>query len=200
MFRYLNNNDFDICFDEWESGRSDVVDIEAVVLLDKSGSMSGINADESYKAMWSIKSALDKVEARTSVVLFDYGTHLLYSADEKSTGMIKDGGSSGGTDPSEAIAFSKKVLAESQKKIKILFMITDGAWQTQDGETAIKEMRNAGVLTCQAYISQYDNDRNHIEQYRHGFELLTQIKSAKDILTLGKELVRIAIARNLISH
>ena len=61
-------------------------------------------------------------------------------------------------------------------------------------------MRNAGVLTCQAYISQYEVSAEHLEPYRHGFELLTQIKSAKDILSLGKELVRVAIARNLVAR
>ena len=79
-------------------------------------------------------------------------------------------------------------------------MITDGAWDTQDGEKAIKEMRNAGVVTCQAYLSQYDVNAEHLEPYRHGFELLTHIKTAKDILTLGKELVRLSIARNLVSR
>ena len=145
-------------------------------------------------------SALDKVNARTSVVLFDMRSYLLYGADEKATHTIRDGGASGGTDPEHSLMYAKKVLAESQKKIKLLFMITDGAWDTHEGEKAIKEMRNAGVLTCQAYLSQYDVNAEHLEPYRHGFELLTQIKSANDILTLGKELVRIAIARNLVSR
>ena len=200
VYRYLNNEDFDICFDEWQEGRSDVTDIEAVILLDKSGSMSGVNADEAYKSMWAIKSALDKVNARTSVVLFDMRSYLLYSADERATHFIKDGGASGGTNPEHSLLFAKRVLAESQKKIKLLFMITDGAWETDNGEKAVKEMRNAGVLTCQAYLEQCDVRPESLERYRHGFELLTHIKSAKDILTLGKELVRIGIARNLISR
>ena len=197
---YLNNSEFDICFDEWQEGRDDVTDIEAVILLDKSGSMSGVNADEAYKSMWAIKSALDKINARTSVVLFDMRSYLLYSADEKATHLIKDGGASGGTNPEHSLLFAKRVLAESQKKIKLLFMITDGAWETDNGEKAVKEMRNAGVLTCQAYLEQCDVRPESLERYRHGFELLTHIKSAKDILTLGKELVRIGIARNLISR
>ena len=77
-------------------------------------------------------------------------------------------------------------------------MITDGAWDTKEGEKAVSEMRNAGVLTCQAYLSQYDEQQNSIESYRHSFELLTHIKSAKDILVLGRDLVRLAIQRNLV--
>jgi hypothetical protein len=77
-------------------------------------------------------------------------------------------------------------------------MITDGAWDTKVGEEAVNEMRNAGVLTCQAYLSQYEEQVQTIESYRHSFELLTQIKTAKDILVLGKDLVRLAIQRNLV--
>jgi hypothetical protein len=196
--RYLQGEDFDTCFDEWHEGRSDVTAIEAVILLDKSGSMSGRNADEAYKSMWAIKSALEKVEARTTVVTFDYGTQLLYGADEKAGTTIRDGGASGGTNPESAILYAKRVLAETDKPIKVLFMITDGAWDTKEGEEAVTEMRNAGVLTCQAYLSQYQEQIETIESYRHSFELLTHIKSAKDILVLGKDLVRLAIQRNLV--
>lgn len=200
VLRYINNSEFDVCFDVWQEGRADVVNVEAVILLDKSGSMSGVNADEAYKSMWAIKKALESVNAKTSVVLFDNSTYLLYDKDEKAGVTIRDSGASGGTNPEQAIMYAKKVLAESDKSIKILFMITDGAWDTDNGEKAIQEMRNAGVLTCQAYLSQYETSAEHLEPYRHGFELLTQIKSAKDILSLGKELVRIAIHRNLVAH
>lgn len=200
VMRYLNNDEFETCFDEWQEGRADVTDIEAVILLDKSGSMGGVNADEAYKSMWAIKKSLESVNARTSVVLFDMRSYLLYGADEKATHTIRDGGASGGTNPEHSLLYAKKVLAESEKKIKLLFMITDGAWDTREGEQAIKEMRNAGVVTCQAYLSQYEVSAEHLNEYRHGFELLTQIKTAKDILTLGKDLVRIAIARNLVAR
>ena len=198
--RYLQGEDFDTCFDEWQEGKSDVTAIEAVILLDKSGSMSGANADNAYKSMWAIKKALENVEARTSVVLFDYSTTLLYEANDKAGTTIRDGGASGGTNPEQAILYAKRVLAETDKPIKVLFMITDGAWDTKVGEEAINEMRNAGVLTCQAYLSQYEERAESIESYRHSFELLTHIKSAKDILVLGRDLVRLAIQRNLVSR
>lgn len=198
--RYLQGEDFDTCFDEWHEGKSDVTAIEAVILLDKSGSMSGVNADEAYKSMWAIKSALEKVEARTTVVTFDYSSELLYSADEKAGVSIRDGGASGGTNPEGAIMYAKRVLAETDKPIKILFMITDGAWDTKAGEQAVDEMRQSGVLTCQAYLSQYQERTEVIESYRHSFELLTHIKSAKDILVLGRDLVRLAIQRNLVAR
>jgi len=198
--RYLRGDDLDSVFDEWSEGRDNVTEIEAVILLDRSGSMDGQNADNAYKSMWSIKKALERVEARTTVVTFDSRTNLLYGADEKAGTTIRDSGADGGTNPENAILYAKKVLADSEKPIKILFMITDGSWNTDKGEKAIVEMKNAGVLTCQALITGgYEVNAEQLNHYRHEFELMTSIKSAKDILILGKELVRLAIARNLVN-
>lgn len=197
--RYLRGDELDTVFDEWSEGRDDVVSIEAVILLDRSGSMSGRNADNAYKSMWAIKKALERVEARTTVVTFDSRTNLLYGADEKAGTTIRDAGADGGTNPESGLLYAKRVLAESDKAIKVLFMITDGQWNTEDGEKAVSEMKNAGVLTCQALISHYEHTAEDLNNYRHSFELMTSIQSAKDILTLGKELVRMAITRNLVN-
>jgi uncharacterized protein YegL len=197
--RYLRGEQLDTVFDEWSEGRDDVVSIEAVILLDRSGSMSGRNADNAYKSMWAIKKALERVEARTTVVTFDSRTNLLYGADEKAGTTIRDAGADGGTNPESGLLYAKRVLAESDKAVKVLFMITDGQWNTEDGEKAVNEMKNAGVLTCQALISHYEHTAEDLNNYRHKFELMTSIQSAKDILTLGKELVRMAIARNLVN-
>ena len=197
--RYLRGDELDTVFDEWSEGRDDVVSIEAVILLDRSGSMSGRNADNAYKSMWAIKKALERVEARTTVVTFDSRTNLLYGADEKAGTTIRDSGADGGTNPESGLLYAKRVLAESDKAIKVLFMITDGQWNTEDGEKAVSEMKNAGVLTCQALISHYQHTAEDLNNYRHSFELMTSIQSAKDILTLGKDLVRMAITRNLVN-
>jgi len=197
--RYLRGEQLDTVFDEWSEGRDDVVSIEAVILLDRSGSMSGRNADNAYKSMWAIKKALERVEARTTVVTFDSHTNLLYGADEKAGTTIRDAGADGGTNPESGLLYAKRVLANSDKAIKILFMITDGAWNSTDGEKAVNEMRNAGVLTCQALITGYSHTEEELNHYRHSFELMTSMQSAKDILILGKDLVRLAIKRNLVS-
>ena len=158
--------------------------------------MEGDNADNAYKSMWAIKKSLENVNATTSVILFDGYTTLLYDKGEVAGTTIRDSGASGGTEPTNALLYAKRVLAETDKPIKLLFMITDGQWDTEAGEQAVKEMKQAGVLTCQAILTHY-NDTEYLNSNRHSFEILTQMQSAKDILTLGKELVRLAIARNL---
>lgn len=200
--RYLRGDDFDTIFDEWQEGRDDVTDIEAVILLDSSGSMNGSNADNAYASMWAIKKALERVNARTTVVTFDTGAELLYGADEQAGTTIRHAGTGGGTDPENALLYAKRVLAETDKPIRILFMITDGQWNTDEGEASVEQMRSAGVITCQAIIADfYDNTipTKYLEENRHKFELLAGIKSAKDILSLGKDIVRLSINRNLVA-
>ena len=200
VMRYLQGEDFETCFDEWHEGRSDVTSIEAVILLDRSSSMSGTNADNAYQSMWAVKKALETVEATTTVVLFDSATTLLYDKNEKAGNTIRDAGANGGTEPQNAIMYAKRVLAESTKPIKLLLMITDGIWNTDEGERAVTEMKHAGILTCQALISEGKVSADFLNSNRHSFELVTQLQSAKDITTLGKELVRLAITRNLVNH
>ena len=195
--RYLNGDDFDTVFDEWQEGRDDVTAIEAVICLDYSGSMSGTNADNAYKSMWAIKKALEQVNARTTVVLFDHKTKLLYGADEKAGKTIRDAGANGGTDPEEALLYAQNVLANSNQPIKLLFMITDGYWDSAKGEEAVRTMKQSGVLTCQSLIGFGSQD---LEPYRHSFELMASVENAKSVLTLGKDLVRLAIARQLVTR
>jgi hypothetical protein len=160
--------------------------------------MSGVNADNAYKSMWAIKKSLERVNARTTVCVFDHHTELLYGADESAGTTIRDSGADGGTDPQDSLLYAKRVLAETEKPIRILFMITDGSWNTEQGELAVREMKEAGVITCQALITGSDVvNKEYLEHYRHSFELMTSIKSAKDIIVLGKELVRLSIKRNL---
>jgi hypothetical protein len=198
--RYLNGDEFDTLFDEWQEGRDDVTAIEAVICLDYSGSMSGSNADNAYQSMWAIKKALEQVNARTTVVLFDHKTKLLYSADEKAGNTIRHAGTGGSTEPEHALLYSQNVLATTEQPIRLLFMITDGLWNTEAGEEAVRQMKRAGVVTCQAIIADQDLNKKFLNEQRHEFELVTHVRSAKDVLSLGKDLVRIAISRQLVSN
>jgi predicted metal-dependent peptidase len=194
----MTSRNLDTLFDEWSEGRDDVTAIEAVILLDKSGSMSGDNADNAYKSMWAIKKALEKVEARTTVVTFNYETEVLYRADERAGTTIRDGGVSGGTNPEQALLYAQNVFAKTEKPIRVLFMITDGHWDTEAGENAVRKMKRAGVLTAQALIGFGGYSKEHLEHYRHEFEILASVPTAKELYVLGKNLVRTAITRNLV--
>ncbi len=198
--RYMQGASVRTLFDKWQSGRDDVTAIEAVILLDRSSSMQGHNAKEAYKSLWAIKRSLDKVHASTTVYTFDSGTHLLYSADEKADTTIRDSGASGTTQPEVAILNAQNILATTDKPIRILFMITDGAWGGDKAEESVRRMKEAGVLTCQALLYPQEVSKEGLERCRHNFEIIKRIGEAKDILSLGQSLVRTAIARRLVSQ
>lgn len=128
--RLTNSQPGDIeVFRTYNSGREDEVGVEAVMLVDISGSMTHLMADASM-ALWSIKKAMDKLDIPTTVILFDTPgtTKLAYKAREKAPSNVKVYGSGGGTEPSEALAAGAKVFYKSNAANKVLITLTDGQW------------------------------------------------------------------------
>jgi hypothetical protein len=197
--RYITEHDIDEAFDQWELGREDAVDIECVVLLDISGSMDWC-IDNAYQSMWAIKRALDKVNATTTVVAYDTEAYTIYGPDERAGIQMKYSGSGGGTDPGKAIAYANSVLANSERAIKLLISITDGEWgTTPEVDSTVMRLRNAGVLTSLAFISNPDHlkDGATISINNHGHEVAVNITDARDLFNLARRLVKLGTARNL---
>ena len=194
--RYMTGADLDEVFDRWDEGRDDAVDIEAVILLDVSGSMHS-DATNAYESMWALKRALDKVGAGTTVVTFASETRLLYSNTENASNTMKFAGTGGGTSPLQALKYSTKVFADSSRAVKVLFTITDGEWSDSDEcDKLVRRMRDGGVLTALAYISgAYDGES--AKDKHHGSEVFSHIRNSADLFVLGRQLVKVATQRNL---
>ena len=202
--RYVTGCEVDEAFDLWEEGREDAVDIEAVVLLDVSGSMDWA-LRSSYQSMWSIKRALDKVNASTTVVTFGSTAELLYSSDERATTTMKYAGDGGGTEPKQAVEYAYSVLANSNRAIKLFIAITDGMWyNSENTDNQIRQLRKAGVLTALAYVVNPEHlERNAVDGQvqlsinSHGCEVATNITNPRDLFTLARKLVKTGVGRNL---
>jgi uncharacterized protein YegL len=197
--RYMRGDDFDTIFDQWNEGREDATDIECVIAIDHSGSMSGSKIANANRAMYAIKRALDRIDASTTVIAFSDETHLLYRASEKANSMIRDSFSGGGTTPDEAIKYATKLLAESDRKIKIFFVITDGEWygdQTTN-EDAIKRMGQSGVLTAFAYIPEKNEEVVLTAEKAHNCEIGAVVANPFDLITMARAIVKYAISRRL---
>jgi Mg-chelatase subunit ChlD len=190
--RYLRNCELDVAFDRFTNGRQDATEIECVILLDNSGSMSGYPAEQAYRAMYAIKKGLQEINARCSVITYNSSAETLYSADEKVSNQVKDAGAGGGTEPQAAIEFAYATFANSNKAVKLLITITDGEWgNTPEVDELVAEMRSSGVLTAFALIA------NHELRETHNFEITTRITNTARLLDLAKAVVRIAIGRKL---
>ena len=199
--RYASGCDVDEAFDQWESGREDAVDIEAVILLDISGSMSW-TLENAYGSMWAIKRALDKVNASTTVLTFGNKSSLLYSANERATTKLKYAGSEGSTEPLKALRYARSVLANSKRAVKIVISITDGVWWGgAECDEILKYLRKAGVLTALAYVTNPDyqkpGETTHIDT--HGCAVAVNVTNGKDLFTLARQMVKVGVAHNLAS-
>lgn len=190
--RLVNNEDTDLPFDRWNDGQDDVTAIEAVIILDNSGSMQGDRATNAYASMFALKSAMDMLgDARCTVLTFNYRAHLLYGADEVAGSTIRDAGASGGTYAHDAIAYATNVLAKSEQPIKLFFAITDGDWSdASKSDELVGKLRDAGVLTAIAQVGGGSTTD-------HGCEVYSEVNNTSDLLVLGRKLVNLAVDRNL---
>lgn len=205
--RYATGAEFDEAFDQWDLGREDAVDIEAVVLLDNSPSMHW-TINEAYDSMWAIKRALDKINASTTVLTFSDTHEVLYSNEERASHKKRYAGTGGGTEPYDALRYAKYLLASSDKAIKIIITITDGVWY--DGNKSndlLRELRKAGVITALAYVDdrQYNAERwgnptaplPTLTVDAHGCEVVERVNNAGELFGLAKKLVKAGVSRNL---
>jgi uncharacterized protein YegL len=201
--RYLRGDELDTVFDQWNEGREDATEIECVIILDNSGSMNGHKASSAYKAMYAIKKALDRVNANTTVITFNDRANTLYRATDRVGNTIRDAGCGGGTDATQAITYATKLLAETEKPVRIFFAITDGEWsgnQDANHET-IKRMARAGVLTAFAYIpEQGETVQPLTDKTSHYCEIASVIRNPFDLVYMAKSIVKYAISRRLVNN
>jgi hypothetical protein len=198
--RYLRGDELDTVFDRWSEGKDDVTEIECVILLDNSGSMSGSKASNSYRAMYAIKRAFDRINANCTVITFNDDARTLYRANDKAGATIRDARTGGGTVPDTAIQYATKLLAETDKPIRIFFAITDGDWSGNSdlNHDAIRKLGRAGVLTALAYIPDQNESTTTIN--KHECEIATAIKNPLDLIGMARTLTRYGISRRLINN
>lgn len=201
--RYLRGDELDTVFDQWNEGREDATEIECVILLDNSGSMNGDKASSAYRAMYAIKKALDRVNANTTVITFNDRANTLYRATDRVGNTIRDAGTGGGTTADDAIQYATKLLAETEKPVRIFFAITDGDWsgnQDANHET-IKRLARAGVLTAFAYIPESGEEVQPLTEERsHYCEIASVIRNPFDLVYMAKSIVKYAISRRLVNN
>jgi len=196
--RFIRGDDLDTVFDQWSMGREDVTEIECVIALDNSGSMGGMKATNSYRAMYAIKFALDKIGANCSVLVFNSHTTTLYRATDKANNSVRDCGTTGATNAEYSVKYATKLLAESEKPVKLFFVITDGEWSDRElCDPEIKKMNNAGVLTAFAFIPDTNESVALTHEKSHYCEVGAVIRNPLDLVGMARTIVRNAIGRRL---
>lgn len=157
VVRWAIERDPEEAFDRWDEGVTDAVDIEAVILLDASGSMNGI-IEEASNAMWALKRAFDAVEISTTVIAYDNHSETLYDSQERATLSVRIPAKGGGTNPSDGLNQAARIFSGSGRKHKLLVTLTDGAWASGHdrfnlcSEDYIRRMNDDGVITALGFI------------------------------------------------
>lgn len=208
--RVMRGTEIDKAFDQWTDG-DDSTDIEAIILVDRSGSMTSDNNDrQASVACWTIKRALEHIDCPVTVYAFDDETELAYSKHEKANRtQFKYIHGNGGTNPHESLLLAEKTFMVSKKPNKIMFMITDGHFPTQKNDEVIDRISKRGVLTSMVLImrdSEYqtymeedkvrtDNGHKPNYEFRHGAEIFAHVNTGRDLLQLAKSVVVGAIKK-----
>lgn len=200
--RVIRGCEIDEAFDRWDEG-DDGCDIEAVILVDRSGSMtSGQNDKSASLACWTIKRSLEHINAPVTVYAFDDKPELAYNrtelADKTQYKFIYG---DGGTDPYPSLLAAEQLLMSSRKKNKMLFVITDGVFDAAKNDEVMERIAKRGILTVMTLIMS-DHDYNWYLQHnksedslRHKAEIYGRIKSAKDLLPFARSIVTGAIKK-----
>lgn len=198
--RYLRGGNLDELFDKWEEG-NEGTDIEVVVLVDRSGSMSANHNDvRASEAMWILKRSLESIDVPVTVYSFDTVTEIVYERDSKANRQeIPYVAGRGGTNPKEALLAAERLFKVSSRKSKIMMLITDGEFNDNPNDDIIKRLRSMGVLTVMMLIAddrsvehnkQYliDNNRS-IDAMWHHCEVYGNVATAGDLIPFARSIV-----------
>ena len=201
--RVIRGCEIDQSFDRWDEG-DDGCDIEAVILVDRSGSMTSSQNDmKASIACWTIKRSLEHINAPVTVYAFDDKPELAYKrtelADKTRYKFIYG---DGGTDPYAALLGAEQLLMASRKKNKMLFIVTDGVFNADRNDEVIERINKRGILTVLTLIMEdkeykwmMDNKHATEESLRHKSEIFGRISNARDLLPFAKSIVTGAIKK-----
>jgi hypothetical protein len=194
----MDPNDINSIFDRWDTG-NDKFDIEAVILLDNSGSMSYI-MKQAIQNTWVIKRAIEEIGGRVTVFVFDDHARLLYDGDEKADTMYRAVGATGGTDPFKALIEAENILSESTRSTKLLFTVSDGQWNSVAKCEEVVDRINAldgSVTNAVLLLSEYWQARmsptqlaEQAKEAQHKCQQVSVVYKPADLVGVARRLMR----------
>jgi len=200
---HMTVNDIDTVFDVWDSG-SYAFDIEAVILLDTSGSMGNV-IDEASQAMWSIKRALEEIDADVTVMGFESSGSTIYTSDEQvSKSNYRAVRAGGSTNPRTVLEQAEAILSNSKRTTKMLYVISDGQWFESERNEAVIERINSleGAITASVFMIT-PRDLQHILKYENVYlnnlpKLLDDVRhKCQSVSLVNKPHELVSVARNI---
>jgi hypothetical protein len=186
--------DLDEMYDQWDPGNSDAASIEAVIIVDHSGSMQG-HGTELSQAAWAMKASFDSINAPCSIYAYESNTRVVYQAhDRAAAGRVPKIVPMGGTEASIAVQEAARRLGASKRKKRLFLAMTDGQWydgglsQSFSSDEYIDAMNKAGIVTAMAYyptgraVDWYIANPDRVES--HGCQVVRVVKDMPGLVDL----------------
>lgn len=187
-------NEINSLFDRWRTGNDDY-DIEASILIDRSGSMYA-DIGSACRSAWVIKRAIEKINGKVTVMTFNDVSRTIYRADERAeASVIRVAESSGGTSPKYALLETERIMSNSVATTKLMFLLTDGGFEKYNDQI-IERLNNLGVHTNVVFLGSGDwvtsmlNNPSSVESATHKAKNFTAISKPKDLVKVAKTVVR----------
>lgn len=177
-------NEIDI-FTRWDEGAEEATGIEAVLLMDVSGSMTG-RKTEASTALWALKRAFDRLEIRCTALVYDTNHGVLFQPNDKAGPSIPIVNSGGGTNPMSALQQAHLILSKSNAPNKVMINVTDGSWSCGERyvKPLMKHLHGQGTVTMllglNGAVASYGA---HFHQHHHDLE------SVRDLPKVALKLV-----------
>jgi hypothetical protein len=219
-------NDINKLFDRWREG-SDDYQIEASVLVDRSGSMYS-QIGSASRSGWIIKRAIEKIDGKVSLLTFSDIGKTLSSRDEKAkANVVRIPDTTGGTDPYSALVETNRIMELSNANTKLVFILTDGEFSNTDKcEKVIARLQEQGCYVVVVYIAD-EHTLRHINEYAnnpitdtsdpnyywatyygedyftrmaHGADLFQMVTDPDDLVKVAKGVVKGVIKTTLDKH
>lgn len=151
--RVMRGDDLDTVFDQWDEGVIQANDIDMVILVDYSSSMKG-QMDTVSQALWAIKHAVESIHGDVTVLGFNQDATTFYTRHDKAKkNAYRLFGAEDWTDPGVALSEAFVMLKHSQRKHKIVLILTDGAWDNEAANNDVIKVMNAnGILTGLGFL------------------------------------------------
>ena len=183
-------------FDQFTPDTLDATSVEAVVIVDVSGSMYGSEAALS-DAVHAIHVAADRAEVALTVLGFGAYTHTIIDRSERPSGVVNIQCREDYTKPLESLRAAYDVLRASEAAHKVALIMSDGDWQRSerdDSEAIIGAMRADGMQTLSAfyqtgYVGGHDETMLR-DLYAHGAETFAVMNDLGTLVDMFGDVVQ----------
>lgn len=144
-------------FNKYEPDKNKQTRIGVIILIDRSGSMTGVAYNQAFETAWTIDKAVTETGNKTIIIEFNQHHRVIKNFEDNKGNWNKRSG--GDTDPTSALETAYILMNKANKRHKIknwiLYILTDGDWMngSRRHEEIIKTFNKKEVETNLIFLT-----------------------------------------------